>query len=815
MNYFICYLGHHGVRTALVGCILLLGTALMAEEVEVLEEAPAVPVPQDIAIHVQGAQPAEEDPLKTSFYMEANSLLRIKSYERLTTKLELWLAIHPGDKRAENLLLTTRIRQNEDRLRGVLKEASQLNNTLIDPEYLAAKTITNRYVARQLDVVEQLISAERHADGLRYLNEILLSDKNNQAALLMKDRLIESMLKIERKRLERERKIQREKAVHDIIKRGTFPDEKASVPRVYRIFTEDLHEQEREKLMLKLRVPLKGFNYREADLGSVLDQLFAIAGLNYIIYDQALGDETLTLSLQDETVESVLYTIQRMVGVRFNYHGGSVYVTSVDNPILVTEVVRLRSGLTNVLAQPNLVGMSGGGGGSAGGANSGRGGNQSGGRGRQQQIQQAAGGGAQGGAGGAGGGAGDNESDIERFIEKIEAGELTEWPDGSNIFLDKKSSTVMIRSSPSTISEFKRLLRSIDYTSEQILIEARFVEVSDTALKNLGVNWTALVNDVSSNSDRQIAGGISSGSTINPLAANPATLSQSLSGGSGFSAGIIGLGQDLVPNLAVQLSALEERGDANTLSEPKILTLNNMTGVIDIRSDISYISDVENRSLPTSINNNNGGVNNGASTNFAGVPRLSTDFEGINLTVVPSVATNGDIITLKISPVVRELVRMRSVPFLVSGAGDQGLSIERPEFSTRQISTTLHIRNGETVVLGGLIKERGQNDRSGVPGLSRARIIGGLFRNTKKSNTRSKLLIFVTATLIDPTGASYDEQVKRITDTANVVLPVEVQEIKAAQNKAARDQQTADIILDEIDPKRKRTRGRRGKRGQR
>ncbi|NRA39953.1 MAG: hypothetical protein HRU15_17555, partial [Planctomycetes bacterium] len=398
MTVFSAAEAEAGAGTA--GTVEVLESAPVTPVEEVIQEPVAVPATKGTEQAVTDTEEMEvakvelpkEDPMVTAFYIEANSLLRLKAYDQLTTKLELWMAVHPEDKEAERLMLTTRIRQNEDRLRGVLKEEAELHNSLIDPEYLAAKTVTNQYIARQLDVAEKLIDEDQHATALRYLNEVLLGDKNNRAALLMKDRLIESMLKIERKRLERDRRLQREKSVNDIVKRGTIPDDKPSIPRVYRIFPEDINNEDRIKLMRKLRVPLKGFNYREASLGSVLDQLFAIAGLNYIIYDQALGDETLTLSLQDETIESVLYTIQRMVGVRFNYHGGSVYVTSVDNPILVTEVVRLRSGLTNVLAQPNLVGMSS----AAGGIGSGGQGGAAGG-GAQQQVQQAAGGGAGGG----------------------------------------------------------------------------------------------------------------------------------------------------------------------------------------------------------------------------------------------------------------------------------------------------------------------------------------------------------------------------------------------------------------------------------
>ena len=767
-----------------------LSAAEAAEVVEVVEETAA---PEKKAGEGESTKTGEasEEPVvevlsaEDRLVIEANSLMRIDAYDKAILLLETYLKSMPNAARPSKLLLQARIAQNEQHLRETLKEGADLHDSHVDPEYVAAKTITDKHIAQRLTVVEYLAREEKHAEALKLLNEILTVDPNNHAALLFKDRLVESVLRVERKRLEAERRVQREKAINDIISRGTQEDPKQAIPRQYRIFPEDISEQERLVLMERLRVPLKSFIFKEAALKDVLTQLFAVAGLNYIIYDQAVGEDKLTLSLNDETVESVLYAIQRMSNVRFNYHGGSVYVTSVDNPILVTEVVRLRSGLMNsqrsVQLQNANASNNNGGGNNNGGANGGGG-----------NIAQILGG--QGGQGGQG--QGDNKSDVERFLDEVP--NLILWPDGSTIFLDKKSSTIMIRSSPSTISEFKRLLTSIDYVTEQVLIEARFVEVSDNAMKDLGFNWTLIADNDPTSPDKVVVGGASSGSTVSPLTdflnpANALSFANTLSGGSGFSAGVIGQGNDMVPNFAVQLSALEDKGEVNTLSEPKILTVSNAQGVIDIRSDIAYISDVENRAIPSTINNNDGGTTSNTS-NFAGVPQYDIDQEFINLTVIPSVAANGEVITMEITPIVRELIGFNTEAFIVPGAGDQGLRIQRPTFSTRQVGTTMHVQNGETVVIGGLIKERSSDEHSGIPGLGRAPIIGGLFRRTTKSNTRSRLLIFITATIIDPSGASYEKQLERISDTASVVLPREVQKIKALKDKKEREDQAAAII---------------------
>ena len=79
------------------------------------------------------------------------------------------------------------------------------------------------------------------------------------------------------------------------------------------------------------------------------------------------------------------------------------------------------------------------------------------------------------------------KSDVESFMEQIET--LVPWPEGSVWYLDRKSNTLFVRSTPSTVAEVKRLIRAIDYNNVQVLIEAKFVEVSEDAFKELGVDW--------------------------------------------------------------------------------------------------------------------------------------------------------------------------------------------------------------------------------------------------------------------------------------------------------------------------------------
>ncbi len=124
----------------------------------------------------------------------------------------------------------------------------------------------------------------------------------------------------------------------------------------------------------------------------------------------------------------------------------------------------------------------------------------------------------------------------------------------------------------------------------------------------------------------------------------------------------------------------------------------------------------------------------------------------------------------------RQLKQLRKSAFQYQPSPNSGLisaEIESPEFDTRSLFTSLHVQNGQTVVLGGLVKERDQKDRSGIPFLSRIPIIGLLFGRRSTTTERRHLLIFVTARLIEPSGAQISDDIRTMRDTARVVLPAE------------------------------------------
>jgi type II secretory pathway component GspD/PulD (secretin) len=161
--------------------------------------------------------------------------------------------------------------------------------------------------------------------------------------------------------------------------------------------------------------------------------------------------------------------------------------------------------------------------------------------------------------------------------------------------------------------------------------------------------------------------------------------------------------------------------------------------------------------------------------------------EGFTLRIKPSIARNDDTITLDIRPTVTQQSGQpvsETIKYQPSvGSSTESLVVQRPNFITRSLGTTMHIKNGQTVVLGGLTTDKVDNSDNGVPGLRTVPGLGRLFSASKNSVDRTNLMIFVTAYIIDPSGAKIGEDVRRLRETATIVMPEEVRLAEAEQRQ--------------------------------
>ena len=318
-----------------------------------------------------------------------------------------------------------------------------------------------------------------------------------------------------------------------------------------------------------------------------------------------------------------------------------------------------------------------------------------------------------------------NAKDIEGIITKV-------LSKRGSIASDPKSNMVVIRDIPSAIERVTQLLKQVDVKTKQIMIEAKIVEVSTNASRELGIQWGTMYRS----GDAYIFGG--GAGTVGALPTKTTgtdtrtTGTTPLTGGAGFggsalnvnlpaavglgSGGAIGIGI-LAKNtiLDLQISALETQGNARTLSSPKVVVLDNQE---------AYIKSGTGILIPTST------TTAGATTTTSVTEKEAV----LQLKVTPRVI-NDDQISLKI--------------FTTRDSFDFSRSVQgSPPKNTRETQTSLIVKNGETIVIGGIYTETEAEGEGGVPLLSKIPLIGWLFKKETKTKDKTELLIFITPRII-------------------------------------------------------------------
>jgi general secretion pathway protein D len=404
---------------------------------------------------------------------------------------------------------------------------------------------------------------------------------------------------------------------------------------------------------------------------------------------------------------------------------------------------------------------------------------------RLQELSTAVSGGPGGGAqrgGGAGdflalegsGGTGGEDVDLKAFFTEMGV----DWPTRSSIKFVRGLGKLVVANTIENLTVFEKVLSILNVVPYQIEIEARFIEVAQTDVDSLGLEW--MLNDNWELAQKKGSAGV-------PLAtreriemdANAAkggfTSGNRFLTGAGLSGATGGKIADQIaslsgvltnPELTMVLHALQQRGHTDLLSAPKITTQSGQQAVIKVVTEYIYPTEFEVSGIggDTGGNAAGGGGNGGGAVGAVVTPREFTTREvGVILEVLPEVSPEGQMINLTLSPEVVSEPEWKNygstyTQYDLNGnpVSTQTLNMEQPFFHTRKLKTNLLIYNGATVVMGGMITEVRENVDDKIPLLGDIPLLGRLFRSRYESSEKRNLLIFVTARLVDPAGRALD-----------------------------------------------------------
>jgi general secretion pathway protein D len=290
-------------------------------------------------------------------------------------------------------------------------------------------------------------------------------------------------------------------------------------------------------------------------------------------------------------------------------------------------------------------------------------------------------------------------------------GRVTLKVDGSEVGVSavEDTNSLLVRANPAQWKSIREVIERLDVLPMQVHIEAQVISVALKGALQYGVSWffDNAVGDAGfpyptgRNSFGSYGGGVSP-----------------ISNGAGGSLGNLLSWSFLGKNAAAIVSALDSVTDVRTLSAPSVMAQNNKEATLNVGQRIPIAS--------VSINPNNNG-----DTTYSSVQYLDT---GIILKVRPRIARDGLVFL--------DIVQEVSKPTVIADANGN------VRIDTSKVTTTAIAPSGETVVLAGLISEGSDKNSTGVPGLSRIPVIGGLFGLQGNTKTRDELVVLITPTVI-------------------------------------------------------------------
>lgn len=272
---------------------------------------------------------------------------------------------------------------------------------------------------------------------------------------------------------------------------------------------------------------------------------------------------------------------------------------------------------------------------------------------------------------------------------------------------DERTNIVIVKDHANVIDNVKKFLAAVDQQDSQVSIEAKIIDAQKSFSRALGIQWglTSGPNNIiiRGNQDTgNITNGANTGTIANLPAGNPT---------SGLDILVGRLPGNLT--LQTQLSAAESNGTIRIISKPNVTTINNKTA--SIRSGIKLYVKVE------------GGTDEG--------PTLQEINTGIELKVTPQITLNR-MIKMTIEAIQSEADFSRTVDNI-------------PSILDNTATTTVLIPDGETAVIGGLLKVNTTKERKTVPGISKVPLLGWLFKSTSHLKDNKELMIFITPKILD------------------------------------------------------------------
>ncbi len=356
----------------------------------------------------------------------------------------------------------------------------------------------------------------------------------------------------------------------------------------------------------------------------------------------------------------------------------------------------------------------------------------------------------------------------------------------SYMYYNLMNNDLIVHNTPQNHKILAKNLKELDKTPQQVAIEAKFLTIGVNDAERKGFNWDFQASDINERSIPESLQGTSpngeNSRTVVPSSFIPPprridingdgvveeigaeenpdgsrngstygffenTASTILGVEPGNTTGVMTLINTLDGDrLSVAFDFLQSLEESELLSAPRVTTMNQKPAMMADFTTQYFVTNVTQDVTPGATNTGGGGTPNTLANNRT----IDSFSDGIAFSVTPQIS--GNQVRLWMNPTVTKIIGEKAF-----STGETGESIGLPIYTTKSVWTNVIVIDGDTIVLGGLIEDTTTNAEKSIPYLSDIPVVGYFFKSKGKDVRQKSLLIFVTPTIIDRSGARYFE----------------------------------------------------------
>jgi MSHA type pilus biogenesis protein MshL len=430
---------------------------------------------------------------------------------------------------------------------------------------------------------------------------------------------------------------------------------------------------------------------RNTPLRDVLHVIAQATSLNYIMERDVSPDSPVNVTLKSVTADDALRAVLASLDYFYTIKNNTIVIKTRDTKIFELGHPPMTQSYS-VDVGGDILGAATGGGGGSGGSSGGGGGSSS----IKGSVSQTV------------------KSDptaydfwnvIEKSVANLLGTAAGETASGNGVVVNRLAGTVMVTANMQVLRRVDEYLSAVKrIMSRQVLIEAKIIEVNLNDAFKFGIDWSYVSGDVSL-STAKFTNVISAASPYFRLAVTDNRFSPIL-------------------------HALEQQGNVRILSNPRINVMNGQTALLTVGQNQSFISKVESTTTATA----------GSAPITTYTIETSSVLSGMMIGMLPTVNEQGEI-SLTVTPITSNLVSLKE-----QSVGEASISL--PVVDLRELSTTVRVRDGQMIILGGLISKKEALTDDQVPILGNIPGLGVFFKSRDKQELRNELVVVLQPVLV-------------------------------------------------------------------